>query len=654
MRPADAAGHEQFAYQPALDGLRGVAVLLVLLFHGGFAWMSGGYVGVSVFFTLSGFLITSLLILEHQRSGRVAWLAFVARRAKRLLPAGLSCLVLIALLSWSGEFAAVPHLRRDVAMAAGQVANWNSLVGSGSYADLLTRSAGIVSPVEHYWSLAVEEQFYWLWPLAFLLLAKVSKRPSRLFIHLAALAAAGVVGARLIALRWGADAAYWATPARLGEILVGCALGAGCLLFRRRPAWLGIVGLGGLAVVLWAAIEWPTRGGPAYAGWLGVFSLASGALILGLQVPGPLRSLFSFGPLVWLGRISYGVYVFHWPVFVLATSRSVHLHGWPLFLVRMAITLAIALASYFFLEQPVRRSRVVVRRVASLVLPVTAAVVALTLLVVPLEPSLGRATTSGAAPTTSGAPSEPGTAATDGALPAGSTSTTLPPPPDVPISVLMIGDSTALSLNDSLATWGADGIARQVRSVASVGCGLIRRTVMAGDDSGVFAAGCEKVHERNLPEALASADPGVVLILVTMPDAGKREWDSGEGMLRPTDDRYRERMLADYRSMAQRLVAAGVPHVAWVVPAQPAEWWLGWLNDPPPSPGVQQIGSVIEQVAAEFPDLVEVVRLDEWLVDQGLDADGTIREDGLHFTPAGGRRVMDELLGPVLLRLAAL
>ena len=106
-------GDHTFGYQPALDGLRGVAVALVLFFHGGFAWMAGGYVGVSVFFTLSGFLITSLLILEHQRTGSVSWSGFVVRRAKRLLPASLLCLVAISLLAWNGEFAAVPHLRRE-------------------------------------------------------------------------------------------------------------------------------------------------------------------------------------------------------------------------------------------------------------------------------------------------------------------------------------------------------------------------------------------------------------------------------------------------------------------------------------------------------------------------------------------------------------
>ncbi len=643
---------DQFDYQPALDGLRGVAVALVLFFHGGFTWMAGGYVGVSVFFTLSGFLITSLLILEHQRTGTVSWTGFVARRAKRLLPASLTCLVAISLLAWSGEFAAVPHLRRDVIASALQVANWNAMNGSGSYADLLSRAAGVSSPLDHYWSLAVEEQFYWVWPFAFLLLLRVSRGRRRLFVHLALLALVGVIGARIIATTWGPDAAYWATPARLGEILVGAALAGGCLLWRQRPRWLGLVGAAGLAVVLWSAIEWPTRGGPAYDGWLGVFSLASAALILGLQVPGPLRRAFSVGPVVWLGRISYGVYVYHWPVFVLASARALDLRGWALFVVRMAITMAVAVVSYWVLERPVRRSRGRPRVAVSLAVPVSAVVVLLAVLVVPAQPGHRRVVAAPTVTTTTAAvastlPAQPGVSTT-------STSTTTTTLPAGPVNVVLIGDSTAEALDSGLVAWAAEATNRTIGSVAEPGCGLITNSVLIGDVDNSFTKKCNDALGKKLPELLVAQHPDTALIMVTIPDLTMRQWSGDEGMLPWSDDRYEQRMLADYRTMVATLIAAGVRHIAWVVPPPPAEIWLGWMSDTNYSADAW-VGLLarLKTIERENPAVVQVVRLDQWFVTTGADIDPAIRDDGLHLTAVGALRVMDEFLGPVLLRLSA-
>ncbi|MGB8859488.1 MAG: acyltransferase family protein [Ilumatobacteraceae bacterium] len=649
-------GDQQFGYQPALDGLRGVAVTLVLFFHGGFAWMAGGYVGVSVFFTLSGFLITSLLILEHQRSGRVSWTAFVARRAKRLLPASLLCLVAISLLAWNGEFAGVPHLRRDVTTAALQVANWNALHGSGSYADLLSRAAGLSSPVDHYWSLAVEEQFYWVWPFAFMLLMKVSKGRGRLFVNLSALAVIGIVAARVIAVHWGPDAAYWATPARLGEILVGAALAAGCLLWRRRPRWLGVLGVAGLGVVVWTAVEWPTRGGPAYAGWFGLFSLASAALILGLQAPGPLRAVFSLSPIVWLGRISYGVYVFHWPVYVLATSRTVHLRGWPLFGVRIAITLTVALLSYWLLERPVRRGRYGARLSLTLGLPITAAVVLLAALVVPGSPV--RRHVAAASPTTTTVPVvAPGSTVAGADVTvepaASSVLPTTAPVPVGPVNMVLIGDSTAEALSAGVDAWAAETSDRTVVSVATAGCGLITGTVLLGDDGGRFAKRCATALQKELPATLAANRPDTAMIMVTIPDLTMRQWSGDEGMLRPDDARYAARMLDDYRATADMLIAAGVRHIAWVVPPVPGQWWVGWMSDTVYTATTWvQLNAVLTTVETEYPDVVQVVHLDQWFTERGLDVDEALRDDGLHLTAEGALMVMDDFLGPVLLRLA--
>src|SRR4051794_32039359 len=152
--PAGAgAGTTSFAYQPALDGVRALAVVIVLVFHAGLGWMPGGYVGVSVFFTLSGYLITSLALVEHDTTGTVDVRAFYARRLRRLMPASVLCLAAVVALASAGLFAGVEHLRRDVWAAIVPVYNWVSLTGGKSYGDIVAGAVTPASPLDHYWSL---------------------------------------------------------------------------------------------------------------------------------------------------------------------------------------------------------------------------------------------------------------------------------------------------------------------------------------------------------------------------------------------------------------------------------------------------------------------------------------------------------------------
>ncbi len=166
----------RFAYQPALDGVRAVAVLLVLVYHAGFGWMSGGYVGVSVFFTLSGFLITTLALVEHDRAGRIDVGAFYSRRVRRLLPASLLCLAGVIIAARLHQFDGITELRRDLWAALAQVYNWVLLANSNGYAEEMAKAAGQRAPLDHYWSLAIEEQFYWVWPLVLIVLLRAGRR----------------------------------------------------------------------------------------------------------------------------------------------------------------------------------------------------------------------------------------------------------------------------------------------------------------------------------------------------------------------------------------------------------------------------------------------------------------------------------------------
>lgn len=343
-------------YQPALDGVRGLAVAIVLGFHLGISWLSGGYLGVSVFFTLSGFLITSLLLAEHSRSDGVDLPAFYQRRARRLIPAGLLVLGLVCVLVAVDLLQARSTFRRDVIASMFQCLNWVQLFGHESYADLFAAP----SPVTHFWSLGVEEQFYVVWPAMLVLVLAVLRRRGRLDRILSVLVALWVitaVSAPLTARWWSPDAAYYATWARASEVFAGAVL-AGLLARRSLPPWCKWLAPFALVVMAVATVVTPAGHGWVFQGGLPLFSIVSALLIAGLQVPGLTRALVSVRPLVWVGQLSYGIYLFHWPVFVMLDEARTGLDGVSLVAVRLAVTLACAIVSYYVLEHPIRLRQV--------------------------------------------------------------------------------------------------------------------------------------------------------------------------------------------------------------------------------------------------------------------------------------------------------
>ncbi len=654
------------AHEPALDGLRGVAVALVLLFHGGFFWMTGGYVGVSVFFTLSGFLITRLLLDEHRREGRLSMRGFYVRRVKRLLPASLFCLAAVAVAASFGEFGGLPHVRRDVLAALLQVANWNALASGRSYADLVATAAGQLGPVDHFWSLSVEEQFYWVWPVVCAALMARGRSLASLRRWFVGLAAVGVAAAPLVAGVWGANAAYWATPARLGEILVGA--GVAAMLVDRAviSRWWQLLGVIGVGVILWATASWPSGSGPAYQGWLGVFALASAAVIVALQAPGALRRAFSWRPLVHLGRISYGVYLYHWPVFAMLTRGRVGIEGWSLFALRMMVTVAVAEVSYHVLEQPVRTGVARPSRVGWVAAASVAVVAALVMAVVPapvpvfsggaqvpatFAPLPSSTSTSVAASTTTSTTTVSTTGSTGPSTSPASTTTaattSTTAAPAGPVTALVLGDSTGVAVADGLFAWAAarpDQV--QVASLARLGCGLVRNSFMWGDDTGVYSTNCDHAFKVELPALLQQRVPDVVLIMVTIPDVLGRVWRADEGALLPADQRYAMRMAADYETVAQQLLGAGVRHILWVEPPLPSDLWPQAKINPIRPADWAVFLSTIDGQAARHPE-VQVVRLDQWM--EAHEPDGSWRPDGLHLTLEAATQLADEYLGLLLL-----
>jgi peptidoglycan/LPS O-acetylase OafA/YrhL len=367
---------------PALDGIRALAVALVLADHGGIPGVPGGFIGVDVFFVLSGFLITSLLLDELGRTGAIDLPGFWVRRARRLLPALIIMVMSVVVLRELFPSDAVAAVRDDAVAAFFWVANWVFVFRDTDY----FTQGDTPSPLQHTWSLAVEEQYYVVWPLvlvaAVVLLALLTRHRDALpklrtvrivvFVIAVAGAAASAVAACLMVSESSRNRVYFGTDTRVQALLVGAA--AAALLVRDWPAlarygtqirsrwgrWvaqiLPVIGLTMLAVVA----HFATGSAPEFRrGLLIVVAIAAIFIVapVALEQRGLVAQVLAFPPLVWLGTISYGVYLWHWPVFLALNGERTGLTGMPLFAIRALATVTLAAMSWWLIEQPIKRWR---------------------------------------------------------------------------------------------------------------------------------------------------------------------------------------------------------------------------------------------------------------------------------------------------------
>ena len=357
-------------YQPSLDGLRALSVGVVLLYHAGFSWMHGGFFGVEVFFVVSGFLITSLLLDEHGRNGDISFRQFWLRRARRLFPALYAVLLFVA--AWAalaGSAEQQSQVRRDIPWSVFYVNNWGQILGNVPY------FAGEPPLLRHLWSLAVEEQWYLLWPLVFVALLRI--RVPRHVVGAGIIAAAFAV---FVYMFWvhsrtptplggptgafeGVDRTnflYLSTITRSGGLL----LGAGAAFLWRPWRWthapdapagrlLDPVGAAAVAMLGCAASVAVLTEGYVYQWLLPLVSILSLVAVMVAVHPAAVgfRRIMSWAPLVEMGKRSYGLYLWSWPIFVIvgATTGSVGNFVWA-----MVLTIVVAEASYRYLETPVR------------------------------------------------------------------------------------------------------------------------------------------------------------------------------------------------------------------------------------------------------------------------------------------------------------
>lgn len=377
----EGSGVRGLPYVPGLDGVRGLAVLAVIAYHLEWPVVPGGFFGVSLFFTMSGYLITQLIVREFEADGHVRLTAFWARRLRRLMPASLVVIAAVAALSSTTTIFDGPRLRGDLFAGLGYVANWRLAETGNSYEDLFTATA---SPLQHFWSLAIEEQLYLIFPLVLIGLLVVRRR-SVVVVGIALLASASVGAGFLTESRLYS---YYGTHVRAVEVLVGALLAlavpVGREVSRGVARGIALVAAAAAAVMGFLVATVHTSDDFVYEGGLAVFSLLSGAVILGVLVPGPIRWVTSWRPLRAVGVMSYGAYLYHWPIFVALDADRVGFGGWRLDVIRVALVAVVTVASYRLVEEPIRRRRVLPRpRSAAVVVVGAVAAVASIVIVVP-------------------------------------------------------------------------------------------------------------------------------------------------------------------------------------------------------------------------------------------------------------------------------
>jgi len=360
MQRTGPGGELAEGYRPDIDGLRAIAVGLILLYHAEVPGITGGYVGVDVFFVISGFLITGLLVKELGRTGRLDLPAFYARRARRILPASL--LVLAATIIGTGIFFSPVGFDRSVPALVSAALYVPNVLFARQVVDYFHPL--FVSPVIHYWSLGVEEQFYVVWP-AFLLIGwQLARRRGPPLVAWVAAATALSLVLSLAATPAYPTQSFYLLPTRAWELGAGGLLAfAVQRLHALPPVVSNLAGVIGLAAIASSAVLFDAS--TQFPGWAAIVPVAGAALVIvggGNARVGLPAAVLSTGILRYIGRISYSLYLWHWPLLVFARialegERKLVQVG-----VAMAATIALSAVTYRWVEDPLRHGRLVGRR----------------------------------------------------------------------------------------------------------------------------------------------------------------------------------------------------------------------------------------------------------------------------------------------------
>jgi len=653
----------RFAYKPALDGLRAVAVLGVVAYHlesyhpnGGSPhgfWASGGFLGVDTFFVLSGYLITSLLVGEWSATGMISRVAFWGRRAKRLLPALM--LVVVAVCVYAAVAAPADQLhqlRGDGLATLFYVQNWRLVLSGQSYFDLFKAA----SPLRHMWSLAIEEQFYIIWPIVVLVGLRLG-RGSRKYLAMFCVVGAGVSVALMALLYDAADPSrvYYGTDTRAHLLLVGALLAL--VLERWQPRAhraRDLVHTAGLVLGLACVVAFfrvGDRDAFLYHGGFLLFALAISVVITSAVIPGysPVRKVLSWAPLRWIGCVSYGLYLWHWPVIVIATPRRTGLDGWSLEALQVGLTFGIATASYYLLELPIRKGTLVRGRVAVGLAP--AALVACVVAVVLSTSGSVVPTTVYAAPAAAVTPKLPPTtaspvgASTTAGAGSGGTDAIVPDPSVHRVAI--VGDSVADSLASGLEHF-LTPLGIPLARGAIAGCPVANGFSL--DDQGNpfgWSANCVKVVPDFQRRLIADQRPDLVVWLSTWETAERRVGGRWVHFGSPEGDAA---LVASITDAWARLTAGGAKLVVLVpAPNGPSEYGPAAQSG---ADRIYHLQDLLRQFARAHRDSVRLVELSPIVCPGGFPCPETvgglrIRPDGGHFTTDSAvmvaRRIVPEI-----------
>ena len=550
------------AHHRGLDGLRGVAVILVIIFHSGLGWLPGGFLGVSVFFTLSGFLITSLLINECENTGRIDLKAFWGRRLRRLAPASLVVIAgVVGLASWLSTSIEASRIKGDAISATLYFSNWRFIFSGHSYGELFASP----SPLQHLWSLSIEEQLYVIVPVVIAGLFALGLR--RRAIGIVFLIA--VAGSTIATMFTNShELIYYGTHTRAAELLLGSALA--CLFGHRierlavqkaKPlSTMYIVPLLGVIVLArFSSVNSPW----VYSGLLTLFAGLSAICLIASVHAGPVRSILSSSPLVRIGEVSYGLYLIHWPVIVWLNSERVDLQPTALFGVQVIVTVILTVASYWLIEQPIRRRKVLlsVRWAAS---TFVAAVVGVLI--------LASAILASASTQVDTTPDVLVTIASTSSVADSSnvTSTTIvsssAKPARVdrtgPLSVLVIGDSTAENIATALAQ-ASDG-SLGVISGGVLGCPLLKvAQVRDRKDSQQDVSYCPN-NEQLVRDHVSEVD--AIVVIAGVANQWAFQYAGSDVWVEPASDQYKADLNGFLENIEAIVASRGLPVLVFETP----------------------------------------------------------------------------------------
>jgi len=636
-------------YQPALDGLRGIALFAILAFHSEFAWARGGFLPLPTFFVLSGYLITALFLAEWDATGTIRLGAFWSRRLRRLMPAALLGLGGVSLF---GLFFAtddqLARLQADVLWALAYLANWRFVFVEAAY----TRLFEAPSPIQHFWSLAVEEQFYLVYPLIVVAGLRLGRGSRRLFGGILATIAllSLAVSCVLVLGSETVDRVYYGTDSRAAELAVGCLLalvlaGQPSLSERLRRA-LQIAGVACLAVMLWlwtfVDLEWRWL----YMGGLFGYALLTAVVIAAaVQPSGPVRTFLSGRFICWAGRISYGVYVYHWPIFLVLSAERTGLDAWPLFALRLVVTFALAALSHAVLETPIRTGRVLTGWRPVVVTPAAIAAVAVAVTIVAGQ----------------GGDDLEDLASAQAALEEMEVETFaagLEPPPSRGRErprVAVYGDSTALRIGLALGKhYRESSEATPRRGDAQMGCGIVEEGAFLFQ--GKLLERPKRCADRSARygESLEKGQPDVVVVLFGPWDVLDRRLPGDRAFRRPGDPVLDALLQREMEGLVDLLSRDG----ALVV----------WLTGPPirvRGPGnvmprrpfpesdparMQRFNTLVRDLALRRSGDMRVVDLAGYMETlPGGVFDETYRPDGIHTTKESAARIAEDWLADAIL-----